>query len=68
MMKVRNKAAYCAYCGMPELVEAGLFSTGAPMDRCSVCKIEYYCGEEHQKLAWSYHKHFCQPFSPSKLY
>jgi len=26
---------------------------------CAVCRIQRYCGREHQKLDWKYHKHIC---------
>ncbi|KAJ5047357.1 uncharacterized protein L3040_003184 [Drepanopeziza brunnea f. sp. 'multigermtubi'] len=26
---------------------------------CGVCKIQRYCGKEHQKADWKYHKHIC---------
>ncbi|KAL3424240.1 pentatricopeptide repeat domain-containing protein [Phlyctema vagabunda] len=26
---------------------------------CSACKIQRYCGREHQKKDWKYHKHIC---------
>jgi hypothetical protein len=26
---------------------------------CGVCRIQRYCGKEHQKMDWKYHKHIC---------
>jgi hypothetical protein len=26
---------------------------------CGVCRIQRYCGREHQKMDWKYHKHIC---------
>ncbi|PMD41235.1 hypothetical protein L207DRAFT_511150 [Hyaloscypha variabilis F] len=26
---------------------------------CKACKIQRYCGREHQKADWKYHKHIC---------
>lgn len=27
---------------------------------CSTCKIQRYCGRDHQKADWKYHKHICK--------
>ncbi|KAF9042160.1 hypothetical protein BJ165DRAFT_1529609 [Panaeolus papilionaceus] len=62
-MKIQEgvKSPYCAYCGMPEIFMGSFRSPEAPFMRCSTCKDEYYCSQQHQQFAWSYHKHFCQP-------
>lgn len=26
---------------------------------CGVCRVQRYCGREHQKMDWKYHKHIC---------
>lgn len=26
---------------------------------CGACRIQRYCGKEHQKMDWKYHKHIC---------
>ena len=26
---------------------------------CAVCRVQRYCGKEHQKMDWKYHKHIC---------
>lgn len=26
---------------------------------CGVCRIQRYCGRDHQKMDWKYHKHIC---------
>lgn len=30
---------------------------------CNKCKLIFYCGKEHQKIDWKYHKHFCRTIS-----
>ncbi|CAG8955169.1 hypothetical protein HYFRA_00007185 [Hymenoscyphus fraxineus] len=27
---------------------------------CAACKIQRYCGKDHQKADWKYHKHICK--------
>lgn len=30
--------------------------------KCALCKVAFYCGEEHQKLDWKKHKNDCAPY------
>lgn len=48
----RNFQRWCGHCGRPPSAEEGL-------KKCSKCSDAFYCGVEHQTLAWSFHKHFC---------
>ncbi|ORY86661.1 hypothetical protein BCR35DRAFT_330552 [Leucosporidium creatinivorum] len=41
--------AFCIVCGKQE---------GA--QKCGACGWEYYCGAEHQKLAWPCHRSWCK--------
>lgn len=33
--------------------------TGAGMTACGGCRVQRYCGRDHQKADWKYHKHIC---------
>ena len=46
----RASKKWCGHCGAP------LPDTKA----CSGCHNVWYCNQEHQKLAWSFHKHYCK--------
>ncbi|KAF8816678.1 hypothetical protein BYT27DRAFT_7181530 [Phlegmacium glaucopus] len=43
---------WCGYCGAPAL-------TDQLLKRCAACKKAHYCDADHQRSAWTYHKHFC---------
>jgi hypothetical protein len=44
----RDKERWCGYCGAPE-----------PKSKCSGCLEVWFCGKEHQRMAWSFHKGYC---------
>ena len=44
----------CGHCGKPE-----------GKQRCSRCKVVYYCGRECQQADWKEHKKTCQPYCPT---
>ncbi|KAF2702651.1 hypothetical protein K504DRAFT_394125 [Pleomassaria siparia CBS 279.74] len=44
----REREKWCGHCGAP-----------APKSRCSRCKQVWFCGEEHQKATWPFHKVYC---------
>ena len=44
----RATEKWCGHCGAP----------GAK-SKCAGCGEAYYCGKDHQKLAWGYHKGYC---------
>lgn len=48
----RATEPWCGYCGAPAAKDQ-------PLKRCTVCKEVYYCDADHQRSAWSFHKHFC---------
>ncbi|PPQ68781.1 hypothetical protein CVT24_007724 [Panaeolus cyanescens] len=50
----RKEIPFCAYCGAPP-------EHGKDMAKCSACKLDHYCNEEHQRNAWPFHKLFCDP-------
>lgn len=50
----RESVPWCGHCGAPPRGHAG---QGLLM--CSKCRQAYYCDAEHQRAAWSFHKHFC---------
>jgi hypothetical protein len=45
----RDKEKWCGYCGAP-----------GPKSRCSGCREVWFCGKEHQTMAWSFHKGYCR--------
>lgn len=42
-------------CGVPGCPVAG----AARLTLCGRCRIQRYCGKEHQRADWKYHKHIC---------
>merc|ERR1712000_71205 len=52
MRKFQEEALVCgvASCGVKG-------ATGLTV--CATCKIQRYCGRDHQKADWKYHKHIC---------
>ncbi|KAG4435032.1 hypothetical protein IFR05_009488 [Cadophora sp. M221] len=53
MRKFQEEALVCGVvsCGVKG-------STGLTV--CATCKIQRYCGRDHQKADWKYHKHICK--------
>jgi hypothetical protein len=45
----RDKEKWCGYCGAPGL-----------KSKCSGCREVWFCGKEHQRMAWSFHKGYCR--------
>lgn len=45
----RDKEKWCGHCGAP-------VSTAKT---CSGCMKAWYCGQEHQRMAWRLHKYYC---------
>ncbi|KIY49052.1 hypothetical protein FISHEDRAFT_58537 [Fistulina hepatica ATCC 64428] len=41
---------WCGHCGSP----------GPGLLTCSKCKSAWFCGPDHQKAAWPFHKKYCQ--------
>lgn len=48
----RATEPWCGYCGAPA-------QKNQLLKRCSACKEAHYCDADHQRSAWSFHKHFC---------
>lgn len=48
----RATEPWCGYCGAPPQKDQSL-------KRCAACKDAHYCNADHQRSAWSFHKHFC---------
>ncbi|RMZ72612.1 hypothetical protein GMOD_00007622 [Pyrenophora seminiperda CCB06] len=44
----REKDKWCGHCGAPNAAS-----------KCSGCGQAYYCGKQHQKLAWAFHRGYC---------
>ncbi|EDU41928.1 zf-MYND domain containing protein [Pyrenophora tritici-repentis] len=44
----KDKEKWCGHCGAPK-----------PVSKCSGCGQVYYCGKQHQKLAWGFHRGYC---------
>lgn len=44
----RENEKWCGHCGAPNAAS-----------RCSGCGQAYYCGKQHQKLAWAFHRGYC---------
>ncbi|CAI9632403.1 unnamed protein product [Alternaria burnsii] len=44
----RAKEKWCGHCGAP-----------CAKSKCAGCGNAYYCGKEHQKMAWGFHKGYC---------
>ncbi|KAG9194663.1 hypothetical protein G6011_04698 [Alternaria panax] len=45
----RANEKWCGHCGAPRA-----------KSKCAGCGDAYYCGREHQKMAWGFHKGYCQ--------
>ncbi|KAJ8112648.1 hypothetical protein OPT61_g5030 [Boeremia exigua] len=44
----RDTEKWCAHCGAP-----------GPKFKCAGCGEAWFCGKEHQKMVWSFHKGYC---------
>jgi hypothetical protein len=44
----RAKEKWCGHCGAP-----------SAKSKCAGCGDAYYCGRDHQKMAWGFHKGYC---------
>ena len=44
----RDEGKWCGHCGAPNAAS-----------KCSGCGQAYYCGKQHQKLAWTFHRGYC---------
>ncbi|KAF5338805.1 hypothetical protein D9758_012095 [Tetrapyrgos nigripes] len=51
----RESGRWCGHCGAPLTV----------LKSCSGCQNAWYCDADHQKLAWTFHKHYCKPLAPT---
>ncbi|RDL34350.1 Uncharacterized protein BP5553_07478 [Venustampulla echinocandica] len=52
--KIRTMQEDSLVCGVSSC------KVGAPgLTVCAVCRIQRYCGREHQKMDWKHHKHIC---------
>ena len=49
----RDTVPWCGHCGAPPLMDRDL-------KKCSNCKAAWYCDADHQRAAWTFHKHFCK--------
>jgi hypothetical protein len=45
----REEEKWCSHCGAPVPITT----------RCSGCKAAWFCGKEHQEMAWAFHKGYC---------
>jgi NADH pyrophosphatase NudC (nudix superfamily) len=45
----RRTEKWCGHCGSPDA-----------KSKCAGCGEEWYCGREHQKLGWAFHKGYCK--------
>lgn len=55
--------ARLAYCPVECYYECSYCGKGGPnMQRCSQCKLMYYCNKDHQRKDWAEHREECQQF------
>jgi hypothetical protein len=53
---VRGMQDRTLVCGVPSCRVTGPDS----LTLCGTCRIQRYCGRDHQKADWKYHKHICK--------
>ncbi|KAF2793142.1 hypothetical protein K505DRAFT_325657 [Melanomma pulvis-pyrius CBS 109.77] len=46
----RDEEKWCGHCGSPVPIGGS---------RCSGCKAAWFCGKDHQAMAWPFHKGYC---------
>jgi hypothetical protein len=52
---MRNMQEQSLVCGVSSCRVGG----AKDLTVCAVCRIQRYCGREHQKMDWKHHKHIC---------
>jgi len=52
---MRNAQDQTLVCGVSSCSVKG----ASQLTVCAVCQMQRYCGKDHQKMDWKYHKHIC---------
>lgn len=55
ILMVRTMQEQGLVCGVASCNVSG----GTGLTVCATCRIQRYCGRDHQRADWKYHKHIC---------